>query len=142
MTLGTVTGGGGGGAGGPLETTRLTEEPGATLAPAAGVEPTMLPAGTLALVCCVMLPTASPAAVSAVLAADWVWPMRLGTDTGGGPAGGPLETTRLTDEPDATLAPAAGLELTTLPAATVALDCWVMLPTTRPAAAKALLAAA
>src|SRR5439155_5657892 len=49
--------------------------------------------------------------------------------TGGGGGGGggvaPLETTRLTAEALATLVPAAGLSLITLPEATVVLDCCV-----------------
>src|SRR2546423_15716426 len=53
-----------------------------------------------------------------------------------------LETTRLTGEPLATLVPAVGLSLMTLPAATVLLDCIVTAPTVRPAPVMALVAAA
>jgi len=41
---------------------------------------------------------------------------------------GPLETTRFTVEPCATLLPGAGLSLMTLPEGTVLLDIGVMLP--------------
>src|SRR5207253_9979242 len=57
-------------------------------------------------------------------------------------AGAPLETTRLTAEALATLVPAAGLSLITLPEATVVLDCCVTVPTVRAAALRALVAAA
>src|SRR5204862_8103352 len=66
--------------------------------------------------------------------------------TGGGGGGGggvaPLETTRLTAEALATLVPAAGLSLITLPEATVVLDCCVTVPAVRPALVMALVAAA
>src|SRR5205807_9173346 len=61
---------------------------------------------------------------------------------GGGGGGGvaPLETTRLTAEALATLVPAAGLSLITLPEATVVLDCCVTVPAVRPALVRALVA--
>src|SRR5437016_12711840 len=77
----------------------------------------------------------------ALVAAACVWPTTFGTATGVG-GGAPLETTRLTAEPFATLVPAAGLSLITLPEATVVLDCLVTVPAVRPALVMALVAAA
>jgi hypothetical protein len=57
-------------------------------------------------------------------------------------AAAPVETTRLTGDPDAALLPAGGFWLMTLPAATVALDAVVTVPTVRPAPVSALVAAA
>src|SRR5204863_9401924 len=74
----------------------------------------------------------------AVVAAACAWPTTFATAT----SAGPLETTRLTAEPLATLVPAVGLSLMTLPAATVLLDCIVTAPTVRPAPVMALAAAA
>src|SRR5205814_9625873 len=68
-------------------------------------------------------------------------PTTFGTGTGAG-GGAPLETTRLTAKPLATLVPAAGLSLITLPGATVVLDCIVTVPRVRPALVMALVAAA
>ncbi len=45
---------------------------------------------------------------------------------------GPLDTTKLTREPDATCDPAPGSLPVTTPSATVALDCSVTAPTARP----------
>src|SRR5205807_514416 len=118
-TFGTVTGVGGGA---PLETTRLTAEPFATLVPAAGLSLITLPEATVVLDCCVTAPAVRPALVMALVADACVSPTTFGTATGVG-AGAPLETTRLTAEPFATLVPAAGLWLMTLPEATVVLDC-------------------
>jgi hypothetical protein len=56
--------------------------------------------------------------------------------------GPPVETTKATEEPAATCAPAAGLSLMTRPAATVALLCVVTVPSVRPALAIAAVAAA
>jgi hypothetical protein len=55
---------------------------------------------------------------------------------------GPLETTRATAEPLATLLLATGLSLITSPEATVLLDCMVTAPTASPAPVTALVAAA
>src|SRR2546430_1065219 len=118
-TFGTATGVGGGA---PLETTRLTAEPFATLVPAAGLSLITLPEATVVLDCIVTVPAVRPALVRALVAAACVWPTTFGTATGVG-GGAPLETTRLTAEPFATLVPAAGLSLITLPEATVVLDC-------------------
>lgn len=54
----------------PDDTTRFTAVPVFTLLPAAGVCEITLPDATLLLDCCVTVPTASPAPVIAVLAAD------------------------------------------------------------------------
>src|SRR5260370_10291507 len=80
----------------------------------------------------------SPAAVMAFVAADNVRPTTFGTVT---PAG-PDETTRFTADPNATEVPAAGDSDMTLPAATVAEDCGVTVPATRPVAVMAEVAAA
>ena len=59
-----------------------------------------------------------------------------------GVGGAPVETRRLTEEPAATVVPAAGLSLITLPEATVPLDPVVIVPTVRPAVVIAVDAAA
>jgi hypothetical protein len=87
----------------------LTLVAGATLVPAEGDSLMTLPAATVALLCCVTDPTASPCAVMAPTAEAWAWPTTFGTVT----IAGPLEIKRLTGEAEGTLAPAAGLELTT-----------------------------
>src|SRR5207302_9802604 len=93
-TFGTATGAG---AGAPLETTRLTAEPFATLVPAAGLSPITLPEATVVLDCCVTVPTVRPAVVMALVAAACVWPTTFGTGTGGGGVA-PDQTTRSTAE--------------------------------------------
>jgi hypothetical protein len=55
--------------------------------------------------------------------------------------GGPLETTRLTADPEFTSVPADGVSLITFPAATVLLDAVVTVPTTRLAPVIAAVAA-
>src|SRR5204862_1870530 len=97
-----------------------------------------LPEATVLLDCIVTVPAVRAAPVMALVADACVWPTTSGTATGAGP----LETTRLTAEPLATLVPAAGLSLMTLPEATVLLDCIVTVPTVRPAPVMALVAAA
>src|SRR6059058_4425286 len=126
---------------GPVETTRLTAEPFATLVPAAGLSLITLPDSTVVLDCIVTVPAVRPALVRALVAAACVWPTTFGTATGVG-GGAPLETTRLTAEALVTLVPAAGLSLITLPEATVVLDCIVTVPAVRPALVMALVAAA
>src|SRR5207302_10692782 len=106
----------------PVETTRSTAEPLAAPAPAAGFSLITLPEATVVLDCCVTVPTVRPALVMALVAAACVSPTTLARGTSDR-AGAPLETTRLTAEPLATLVPAAGLSLITLPEATVVLDC-------------------
>jgi hypothetical protein len=123
---------------GPLDTTRLTAEPVATLAPPSGLWLITVPEGTVLLDCVVTVPTVSPTPVIAVPAALWVKPMTFGTVT----FEGPLDTTRLTAEPVATLAPPSGLWLITVPEGTVLLDCVVIEPTERLAPVIAALAAA
>src|SRR5438067_13350226 len=76
--------------------------------------------------------------VMAPVAAARIWPPTVRGAIGAGP----LETTRLTAEPLATIVPAVGLSLMTLPEATVLLDCCVTAPTVRPAPVMALVAAA
>src|SRR5205085_6230512 len=103
---------------GPLETTRLTAEPLATLVPAVGLSLMTLPAATVLLDCIVTVPRVRPAPVMALVAAACVWPTTFGTAT----CAGPLETTRLTAEPVATFMPAGVLSLITPPAASVLPD--------------------
>jgi hypothetical protein len=74
----------------------------------------------------------------AVVAAACVAPTTLGTAT---PAG-PLLTVKVTADPEATLAPAAGLSLITSPEATLLLFAIVTVPTVNPAPVIELLAAA
>jgi hypothetical protein len=63
---------------------------------------TTFPAATLALFWFVTAPTLSPAPVIAVDAALWVIPTTFGTAI----CGGPVETTRFTEEPCCTAVPA------------------------------------
>jgi hypothetical protein len=121
----------------PLETTRLTAEPTATLVPAAGDSLITLPEATVVLEAMLTIPTVKPAPVNAVEAADWVSPTTVGAAT----IGSPVEMTRATAEPLAALVPAAGVSLMTLPLATVALDAWVTVPTLSPAPVTAVVAA-
>ena len=132
MTFGTDT------CAGPLEITRFTAEPTFTLVPAAGFSLITSPEGTVLLDAIVTVPSTKPAPVTAVVAAACVSPTTFGTNT----FAGPLETTKFTAEPILTLVPATGLSLMTLPAATVLLDCWVIVPTTKPALVIAEVAAA
>src|SRR6188508_3220743 len=76
-----------------------------------------------------MVPTVRPAPVIAEDAAARVSPTTVGTAT----CGGPDETTRFTALPTLTCVPAAGFELITEPAGTVALACVVIVPTVSPA---------
>src|SRR5947208_1891375 len=122
----------------PVETTRSTAEPLAESAPAAGFWLITLPEATVVLDSCATAPTVKPAPLMALVAAACVWPTTFGTATGVG-GGAPLETTRLTAAPLATLVPAAGLSVITLPEATVVLDCCVTVPAVRPAPVMALV---
>ena len=123
---------------GPVDTTMLTAEPAATLVPATGLWLITLPDGTVLLDAVVTVPTTSPAPVIDVVAAACVKPTMFGTLTGAGP----VDTTMFTAEPAATLVPATGLWLITLPAGTVLLDAVVTVPTTKPAPVIAVVAAA
>src|SRR4051812_10201281 len=69
---------------GPLDTTRATALPAATLAPAAGFSLITWPAGTVALLVLEIAPTVSPAPVIAVCAAVCASPTTFGTDTAAG----------------------------------------------------------
>src|SRR4029079_12619184 len=131
-TVGTAT------CAGPDETTRVTALTTLTCLPADGVELITEPDGTVALDCVVMVPTVRPAPVIAVDAAACVRPPTVGTAT----CAGPEDTTRFTALPTLTCVPADGVELITEPAATVALDCVVIVPTVRPAPVMAVDAAA
>ena len=73
----------------------------------------------------VTVPTVSPAAVIALVAAACVRPTTFGTLTGAGPA----DTTRFTELPVATGVRAAGVTPTIDPAATVALGAALTVPT-------------
>src|SRR5205814_7223163 len=87
-TFGTGTGAGGGA---PLETTRSTAEPLATIVPAVGLSLMTLPEPTVVLDCCVTAPMVRPAPVMALVAAACIWPTTFGTATGAG-RGAPPET--------------------------------------------------
>ena len=106
----------------PELTTRFTAEPFATPVPAAGLWLITLPAGTVALDCCVTVPTTSPAFVMAVAAAACVSPTTFARSLAGhSRRSGPPPTGR-----NGRLA--IGFWLITLPAGTVALDCSVTAP--------------
>ena len=100
---------------GPVETTRFTDEPTVTDAPASGDSLITPPEGTVLLDAVNTVPTTRPVPVIEVVAALWVSPTTFGTNT----FAGPLETTRFTDEPTATDVPASGASLITLPEGTV-----------------------
>src|SRR5262249_45297619 len=89
---------------GPSEMTSATALPGATSAAAAGFWLITLPAGTVALLALVIVPTTRLAFVMAVVAAGCVRPTTFGTETFAGPS----ETRSATGLPGATLAPASG----------------------------------
>jgi hypothetical protein len=131
-TLGTVA------EAGPELTVRFTAEPEATLVPATGLCLITLPEGTVTLLAVLTVPSVSPAPVIALVAAACVRPTTLGTDTDAGP----LLTVKFTAEPEATLVPATGLWLITLPEGTVALLAVVMVPTVSPAPVIAVAPAA
>jgi len=65
----------------PVETTRLTPDPGAALAPDNGFWLMTLPVATVALDAVVTVPRVNPAPVSALVAAACVSPTTLGTVT-------------------------------------------------------------
>jgi hypothetical protein len=117
---------------------RVTAEPEFTLVPALGLSLITSPDGTEELLTVVIVPTTSPAPVIAVVAAAWVSPTTLGTET----CAAPVEMTRLTAEPEFTLVPAPGLSLITSPDGTVGLVVIVTVPTTSPAPVMAVVAAA
>ena len=115
----------------PLETTKFTAEPLATLVPDTGLSLMTSPAATVALDCVVTVPTVRPAPVMAVLAAVCVSPTTFGTVT---PVlGGPLDTTRSTCVCRFSLLPASGSWPMTWSAATVVLNCSLIAPTFRSA---------
>lgn len=67
--------------GGPLLTVRFTADPEATIVAAAGLSIMTLPAGTVALLAIVTVPTTRPASVIEVVAAACAIPATLGTAT-------------------------------------------------------------
>jgi len=77
-----------------------------------------------------MVPTLRPADVIELWAVDCVMPTTFGTVF---IAAGPRETVKLTAVPIATDVPDAGFWLIILPADTVVLLAWLMVPTLRPA---------
>ena len=121
-TFGTVTWAG------PVEMTRLTEEPGDTEVPETGFWLITEPEGTVLLEACVIEPTRSPAPVIEDEAAACVRPTTFGTVT----CAGPVETTRLTEDPGDTDVPEVGFWLITEPAGTVLLEACVIEPTRSP----------
>src|SRR4029079_8518565 len=98
---------------GPIEIASATPVPGLTLVPAAGDWLITRPACTL-LFSSVMLPTASPSAVSALVAWFWVRFTTFGTTA-------PRDTVKLIVAPKARVTPACGCWLITIPIGTVAL---------------------
>src|ERR1700739_3410823 len=122
----------------PLETTSATALPPFTDVPAVGLSLITLPTATVELDAVVTVPNVRPAEVIAVVAAACVLPTTFGTAT----CGGPLETTRLTEDPLLTCIPDVGLWLITVPEATVVLDAVVTVPNVRPAEVIAVVAAA
>jgi hypothetical protein len=124
-TFGTVT---------PVDMTKLTDVPPLTAVPATGLSLITLPTATV-LLDALLVVTVRPAPVMAAVAAACVCPTTFGTVT-------PEEITKLTEDPALAAVPAAGFWLITLPIATVLLDALLVVPTTRPAAVMAVVAAA
>src|SRR6185436_4526198 len=122
----------------PDETTIDTALLIATCVPAAGFWLITDPAGTVVLDAVVTVPSVSPAAAIADVAAACVWPTTFGVAT----CGRPDETTIDTALLIATCVPAAGVWLITDPAGTVVLDAVVTVPSVRPAPLIAAVAAA
>jgi hypothetical protein len=122
----------------PAETKRLTADPELTEVPAVGLSLTTFPWATVLLTCCVMLPLVRPTLVITLVAAAWVRPTTLGTET----IAGPEARTRFTADPKFAELAAAGVWLITVPTAIVLLACDVTVPTTRPTLVIALMAAA
>src|SRR5262245_10214645 len=96
------------------------------------------PAGMIVDELIVTAPSLRLLPVIVFVAAVCIRPTTFGTVT----IEGPVDTTSATDDPGATAVPAAGDELMTDPAGTVALGAVVVDPTTRPALVIALAAAA
>ena len=119
----------------PSDTTMATALPAGASEPPVGVWLITLPAATV-LLAAVVTVTVKPAPVSDAVAAACVCPTTFGTAT----AGGPLETTRATDDPTSTVVAAAGLWLMTMPEATVVLLANVIGAPTRPASLSAFSA--
>jgi hypothetical protein len=127
--------------GGPLDTTRFTDDPVLTEVPAVGLSLITSPEGTVELEAVVTVPTTNPTPVIAVVAAVCVSSTTFGTITCVTCAG-PLEITRFTDDPVFTDVPAVGLSLITSPEGTVELEAVVTVPTASPAPVIAVVAAA
>ncbi len=105
--------------------------------PALGLWEITAPALTVLLGALLCEPTLKPFAVIVAVAAASVSPLTDGTVI----SGAPLETTRLTAEPAGAQLPAAGLSLTMKPAAILLLAALARVPTVRPAAFSAVVAA-
>jgi hypothetical protein len=122
----------------PLLTVKFTADPGANSVPAGGLWLITPPEDTVVLLAVVTVPSASPAAVSALVAAACVIPSTLGAEI----SAGPLLTVKFTAVPVATLVPGAGISLMTLPADTVELLAIDTAPTASPALVIEVVAAA
>src|SRR5450432_1489274 len=116
----------------------FTALPVGTEVPADGVCEMTMPTGTVAEGCVVTAPPTRLAPLIAMFAAASVSPTTFGTSTGAGP----VDTTISTALPLATVTPPSGFCEITLPAGTLGDDCDVTVPTIRPAALIALVAAA
>src|SRR5256885_1088153 len=130
-TFGTAT------CGWPDEITRAIALPTFTCVAAVGFSLITDPAATVVLVAVVTVPTVRFALVIAVVAAVCVSPTTFGTAT----CGGPDETTSATALPTFTCVAAVGFSLIPDRAAAVLLVAVVTLPTVRPAAVIAVVAA-
>src|SRR6185295_10291727 len=97
-----------------------------------------VPAGTIVDDASVTVPSVRFPDVIAVVAAACVRPTTLGTVM----SDGPDDTVSAIAEPGATAVPAAGVELMTMPAGTVALDATVTVPRIRPVLVIATVACA
>src|SRR5207253_118387 len=111
---------------GPIETTRLTAVPTGTFLAATGSWLMTVPGGKIKLLAVVTTPTTRPAPVIEAVATACVRPMTLGTT-----ARGAMATSRFTRPPSASLVPAAGAWLRTVPTGTVTVSMPTESPTNR-----------
>src|ERR1051326_7200257 len=134
-TFGTVTGGG------PLETTRFIAVPTSTVSPSSGSWLITMPAGTVVLVCCVIVPTTSPFSGMMLSAVPGVTELPSGTPTSTGVIV-PSEIVRSTGEFAGSEVPSSGFTNITVPMWNCVLLALVTVPTRRPAWRIAVVAAA
>src|SRR5438067_4028180 len=134
-TFGTDTGGG------PLDTTRFTAVPTSTVSPLTGLWLITTPAGTVVLLCCVIVPTTSPFSRMMLIAVFAVFASPSGTPTTIGVIV-PSEIVRSTGELAGSTVPSSGFTNITVPMWNSVLLAEPTVPTVSPAFRIAVVAAA